>query len=225
MIFWVGCEAETVSDDADAGPAGAAGSGAAAAAAGAAGASGAGNGAGTQGGAAGTGVVPAECAAIPALPAQCNECFQAKCQQPCADMQNHPEAKACNACAEACEDEACSNACFAQCPGYVEAVSTFIACMEGECCETCSSCICTPCSISTKDDECDACMYESCLDACVNLDMLGAYEYFQCQEACGDDACLAECDAAHPEAANALDELIECNRTACPEACEDVLDP
>jgi hypothetical protein len=229
MMLWVGCEADTVSDDADAGPAGAAGSGAAAGAAGAAGASGAGNdagnGAGTQGGAAGTGGLSTECEAIPQMPAECNECLQANCQQPCADMQNHPEAEACNACAEACTDAACSDACYAECPGYVEAGETFVACMEEKCCETCSGCVCTPCLITTNDDECDACMYEACLDACVSLDKLGVTEYFQCQNECEDDACLEDCDAAHPEVAIAFDELLECTLTACPAACEDVLSP
>lgn len=220
VMLWVGCEAEDSADDSDAGGAGAFHSGASA---GASGVSGVENGAGTQGGAAGSGSLSTECEASPAFPPACNECFQSNCQQPCVDMQNHPEAKAVEACLQACADDACIDTCVSAHPTYSAAVESFFACMEEKCCETCTCCVCEPCSISTGDDECDACIYGACLDACVNVEVLGFTAYAECHSECEHDACREECDLTHPEVATALNELWECAQTACSTVCGDVL--
>ncbi len=214
-ILWMGCGTEAASDDADAGGSGTGGSGGSANAAGAAGTA----------GTAGAGL-PTECEAISQLPPACNECLQTNCDQTCLAMQNHPEADAHQACMDACTDDACIDACNAAFPAFTAAVEAHLACMEAECCETCTCCMCEACSLTTNDDECDACIYDKCLDSCVTVDMLpGSHEYFDCQNACTDDACLGECDSAHPEPAAAFGELKKCVLSACATTCGDVAWP
>jgi hypothetical protein len=215
MILWMGCGAEVASSDADAGPGGSGTGG-----------SGTTNVAGAGSEAGGSAGGSTECESISKFPAACNECLQSNCHQACLDMQNHPEAKAHQACVEDCSDDSCTSACNTAFPAFIEALEAFLACMDLRCCETCTCCVCDPCSISTRDEGCDACIYENCLDSCVSLDTLpGLPAYSDCRNACTDDACLLECDAAHPELVAAIDELTECALSACATTCGDVLSP
>lgn len=155
--------------------------------------------------------------AICAAPGPCGACVALACPEVWCGCVDDPECGALFACGNACgTDEACRQACLAEHPEGISDVVLVTGCAAESCPDDCPT---------TGDglSDCEQCLYTDCdaqMNAC--LSQPACLGLFQCLTACPDLdlSCQQGCYAEYGEGAEALEAVLVCSQSACPDVCE-----
>ena len=151
----------------------------------------------------------------------CNDCFVAACTNECLAMVASAEYDSWIACAEACTDQNCLDACYLQYPEAGEATDLVQDCLEENCWDECN--FSSNCNLSTNDASCDACFHAACSVECESLSGDGYLNDFpNCINGCNEAACEEACKLQYPGTGAAYETLLECVHLNCPDECPSI---
>lgn len=164
-------------------------------------------------GSGGSGNEPVACAIVDEACCACTEVQCREEQQRCFEEQ--PECPALLSCVQACgANGLCVVGCYLQhSAGGVE-MGLYTDCAATACTGSCP--------FDTPLEDCERCTYRACepeSEACwAEQD---CWELIACSLACpmGDDACYAQCNAAHPTGSSVFGPLLACQRQQCGNVC------
>ncbi len=155
--------------------------------------------------------------AICAAPGPCGACVALACPEVWCGCVDDPECGALFACSNACgPDEACRQACLAEHPEGISDVVLVTGCAAESCPDDCPT---------TGDglSDCEECLYTGCDDAMnACLSQPACLGLFQCLTACPDLelSCQQGCYADFGDGTEALEDVLVCAQSTCPDVCE-----
>jgi len=159
--------------------------------------------------------------------ASCQECMECLCLETCNDILEVPDAFDWFLCAVDCASNACIGACLAEYPMVAEKDDIFWQCMGTGCYEKCGFPPPDACLLAFNTgpmEDCNACFQDKCRSACFDLQTNPEFStHNECLHQCGNQACVAICNANFPEAAAASAAFYSCLAAECPIVCAAVI--
>lgn len=171
----------------------------------------------------------AACGGFGTSDALCNTCIQTSCCSQGSACEANAACEATFKCVQACNDDACSQACMDENPAGLQSFNAFTGCITGLCDGSCggnatpgdAGASCGGFGFSTAS--CETCFASGCCSqgtACGNNAECTAL--FACTKQCasGDASCADACSTAHPNGTSDLNALTSCLTGPCATACQ-----